>query len=108
MNMAKVKLEQLSEHGALLDRYGASIRILGQRNLVKPDVLAAVDKAVALTAHNKRYVYKKHYVQSLANMATSEPFSTFAFLIPLGKRSPAPSKQQSRHIASRSEHNRRR
>jgi ditrans,polycis-polyprenyl diphosphate synthase len=54
MRMAKVKLEQLSEHGALLDRYGASIRILGQRELVKPDVLAAVDKAVAMTAHNKR------------------------------------------------------
>jgi undecaprenyl pyrophosphate synthase len=56
MSMAKVKLEQLAEHGALLDRYGASIRILGQRNLVKKDVLAAVDKAVALTAHNKKYV----------------------------------------------------
>lgn len=56
MRMAKVKLDQLSEHGALLDRYGASIRILGQRNLVKPDVLEAIDKAVALTAKNKRQV----------------------------------------------------
>jgi ditrans,polycis-polyprenyl diphosphate synthase len=55
MSMAKVKLEQLAEHGALLDRYGASIRVLGQRELMKKDVLAAVDKAVAITAHNKRY-----------------------------------------------------
>jgi ditrans,polycis-polyprenyl diphosphate synthase len=54
MAMAKVKLVQLSEHGALLDRYGASIRILGQRNLVKNDVLEAIDKAVAMTAHNKK------------------------------------------------------
>ena len=54
MKMAKVKLEQMSEHGALLDRYGASIRILGQRELVRPDVLEAVDKAVAMTAHNNR------------------------------------------------------
>jgi ditrans,polycis-polyprenyl diphosphate synthase len=56
MSMAKVKLEQLAEHGALLDRYGASIRVLGQRDLMKKDVLAAVDRAVARTAHNKKYV----------------------------------------------------
>lgn len=55
MDMAKLKLQQLSEHGALLDRYGACIRILGQRELVKPDVLEAIDKAVALTAGNKKY-----------------------------------------------------
>lgn len=55
MDMAKVKLSQLAQHGALLDRYGAAIRIIGQRELVKPDVLEAVDRAVALTAGNKRY-----------------------------------------------------
>ena len=55
MSMAKVKLLQLAEHGALLDRYGASVRVLGQRELISPDVLMAVDKAVAMTAHNKRY-----------------------------------------------------
>ena len=52
MEMAKVKLSQLAQHGELLDRYGASIRILGQRDLVKPDVLEAVDKAVELTKRN--------------------------------------------------------
>lgn len=55
MEMAKTKLRQLSEHGALLDRYGASIRILGQRDLVKPDVLEAIDRAVELTAGNNKY-----------------------------------------------------
>lgn len=55
MAMAKLKLSQLSQHGALLDRYGASIRILGQRDHLKPDVLEAIDKAVAMTAHNKRW-----------------------------------------------------
>ncbi len=54
MDMAKLKLSQLSQHGDLLDRYGASIRILGKRELVKPDVLEAVDKAVELTRKNKR------------------------------------------------------
>ena len=52
MDMAKVKLIQLSQHGDLLDRYGASIRILGQRELVKPDVLAAIDRAVEMTSRN--------------------------------------------------------
>lgn len=52
MEMAKVKLSQLAQHGDLLDRYGASVRILGQRDLVKPDVLEAIDRAVELTKRN--------------------------------------------------------
>lgn len=56
MDMAKVKLSQLAQHGDLLERYGASIRILGQRDLVKQDVLDAIDDAVALTSKHKRYV----------------------------------------------------
>ena len=56
MNMAKVKLTQISQHGELLDRYGAAIRVLGQRELVKQDVLDAIDEAVNLTKHNKRSV----------------------------------------------------
>jgi len=55
MDMAKVKLSQLAQHGELLDRYGASVRILGQKNLVKPDVLEAMDEAENLTKHNKMY-----------------------------------------------------
>ncbi|KAI9845999.1 MAG: cis-prenyltransferase [Sclerophora amabilis] len=56
MDMAKVKLLQLSQHGDLLERYGASIRILGQRDLVKQDVLEAIKQAVELTSHNKRCI----------------------------------------------------
>lgn len=52
MEMAKVKLSQLAQHGDLLDRYGASIRVLGRRELVKPDVLEAIDRAVDITSRN--------------------------------------------------------
>ncbi|KAL9099433.1 MAG: hypothetical protein Q9163_005069 [Psora crenata] len=52
MDMAKVKLAQLVHHGDLLDRYGACIRIIGQRELIKPDVLEAMDRAVNMTKRN--------------------------------------------------------
>ena len=53
MDIAKVKLSQLAQHGDLLDRYGASVRVLGQRELLKPDVIEAMDRAVNLTRGNK-------------------------------------------------------
>ncbi|KAI9806152.1 MAG: cis-prenyltransferase [Piccolia ochrophora] len=53
MGMAKLKLSQVIQHGDLLDRYGASIRFLGEREMVKPDVMKAIDRAVELTSHNK-------------------------------------------------------
>ncbi|KAI9761479.1 MAG: hypothetical protein M4579_000989 [Chaenotheca gracillima] len=56
MDMAHVKLKQLTQHGDLLDRYGACIRILGERDMVKPDLLDAINKAVELTSHNKKAV----------------------------------------------------
>lgn len=56
MDMAKIKLTQLSQHGDLLDRYGAKVRILGQTNLLKPDVLEAMNRAVETTAHNDRTI----------------------------------------------------
>ena len=56
MEMAKVKLVQFSQHGDLLDRYGACIRVIGQRELVKPDVLEAIDRAVDMTKHNKKAI----------------------------------------------------
>ncbi|KAJ5707084.1 hypothetical protein N7488_006885 [Penicillium malachiteum] len=52
MDMAKVKLSQMAQHGDLLDRYGARVRVLGRLDLLKPDVLAAVNKAVDLTSRN--------------------------------------------------------
>lgn len=56
MDMAKTKLVQMSQHGALFDRYGASVRILGDRSLVREDVIREVDRAVDMTAHNDQAV----------------------------------------------------
>ena len=56
MEMAKTKLSQLAQHGDLLDRYGASVRVLGQRELLKEDVLEAMDRAMDLTKGNREAV----------------------------------------------------
>lgn len=54
MQLAKVKLEQLTKHGDILDRYGAAVRVLGQRDLIRKDVLEVVDRAVDMTKYNKQ------------------------------------------------------
>ncbi|EWC44070.1 hypothetical protein DRE_07205 [Drechslerella stenobrocha 248] len=54
MDIAKIKLSQLSQHGDLLDRYGAKIRILGHRSLVNQEVLEAMDRAMELTKSNDK------------------------------------------------------
>jgi len=100
MAMAKLKLGQLSEHGALLDRYGASIRILGQRNLVKPDVLEAIDRAVALTAKNDKYAIILHTVLYQANFTPPEPYLTSAFPTLRGTRSQALLRRRSKRTVS--------
>lgn len=56
MQLAKVKLEQLTNYGHILDRYGARVRVLGQREMIRADVLEVVDKAVARTKHNNKLV----------------------------------------------------
>jgi ditrans,polycis-polyprenyl diphosphate synthase len=56
MQLAKVKLEQLTTYGDVLDRYGAAVRVIGQRELLRDDVLQVVDKAVARTRHNNKAV----------------------------------------------------
>lgn len=58
MDMAKVKLSQLAQHGELLERYGAKLEFLGQRDMIRPDVLEAIDKAIKLTAGNGKCVLK--------------------------------------------------
>lgn len=55
MDIAKIKLGQLSQHGDLMDRYGACIKVLGQTSMLNPDVIAAVNKAVEMTKHNNKY-----------------------------------------------------
>ncbi|KAL9067743.1 MAG: hypothetical protein Q9157_006707 [Trypethelium eluteriae] len=54
MEIAKVKLSQMSQHGDLMDRYGASIRIIGRRDLLREDVKVELDKAAALTKDNNK------------------------------------------------------
>lgn len=82
MNMAKVKLAQLAQHGDLLDRYGASVRVLGQRELVKPDVLEAIDRAVNMTRTNDKAIlnvcfpYTSHHEITTAIRNTVIDYST--------------------------------
>ncbi|CAG7937122.1 unnamed protein product [Penicillium salamii] len=52
MEIAKVKLSQMAQHGDILDRYGARVDVLGRLDLLKPDVLEAVNKAVDMTSRN--------------------------------------------------------
>nr|CAD21109.1 probable cis-prenyltransferase [Neurospora crassa] len=56
MQLAKVKLEQLIQHGELLERYGASVRVLGERDLLSDDVLEVIDRAVSTTKNNKKCI----------------------------------------------------
>ena len=55
LDMAKVKLTQLAQHGELLERYGAKMQFLGQRDMIRADVLEQVDKAIDMTKDNRRY-----------------------------------------------------
>lgn len=54
MEIAKIKLSQLCQHGDLMDRYGASLRVLGNLPLLRRDVLEVIEKATEMTKHNKK------------------------------------------------------
>ncbi|CAZ82144.1 unnamed protein product [Tuber melanosporum] len=56
MEIAKIKLSQLCQHGELMDRYGASLRILGHRSLLRQDVLEAIEQATEMTKHNDKAI----------------------------------------------------
>jgi len=56
MDMAKVKLSQMAQHGEVLERYGARLNFLGQRNMVRSDVLEVIDQAIAMTEKNGRAI----------------------------------------------------
>lgn len=56
MDMAKTKLVQMSAHGELFERYGAKVKVLGDRELIREDVLKQVDKAVEMTKDNGKAV----------------------------------------------------
>lgn len=56
MDIAKIRLSQVCAHGDIMDRYGASLRILGQKSLVREDVLEAINRATQMTRNNKRAI----------------------------------------------------
>ncbi|QIW99198.1 hypothetical protein AMS68_004716 [Peltaster fructicola] len=56
MDMAKTKLVQMAQHGEIFDRYGAQLNVLGDRSLLRPDVLKSIERAVQMTAHNNKAV----------------------------------------------------
>lgn len=56
MEIAKIKLHQLCQHGDLLDRYGVKLQMLGQLDLVREDVLEVIDEAIEITKDNRKYV----------------------------------------------------
>jgi ditrans,polycis-polyprenyl diphosphate synthase len=56
MQLAKMKLEQLTNHGDILDRYGARVRVIGQRDLIRADVLEVAERAMNMTRNNKLWV----------------------------------------------------
>ena len=52
MSMAKTKMTQLSQHGELLERYGACVRVLGRRDLLRPDLVKVIERTEKLTKNN--------------------------------------------------------
>ncbi|KAH7156779.1 Decaprenyl diphosphate synthase-like protein [Dactylonectria macrodidyma] len=83
MQLAKVKLEQLTNYGHILDRYGARVRVLGQREMIRGDVLEVVDKAVARTKHNNKAVLNICFpYTSRAEMTTAVKSTVQEFLAP--------------------------
>ncbi len=78
MDIMKVKLSQITQHGDLLDRYGASVRILGQKDLLKPDVLEAIDKAVEMTRGNGEVILNVCFPYTSRDEITTAIKSTVA------------------------------
>jgi ditrans,polycis-polyprenyl diphosphate synthase len=70
MSLMKLKLMQMSEHGELFERYGASVRILGERDLLAPDVLEAIDRAEEITKNNKAAILNVCFPYTARNEIT--------------------------------------
>ncbi|KAF3766358.1 Undecaprenyl diphosphate synthase [Cryphonectria parasitica EP155] len=52
MLLAKTKLAQLVQHGELMERYDARIKICGKQELIPDDVMEIMNKAVEATSKN--------------------------------------------------------
>lgn len=60
MEIAKFKLNQICQHGDLLDRFGVKLRVLGQLDLVREDVREVIDEAIDITKDNNKYYSLKY------------------------------------------------
>lgn len=56
MSLAETKLVEISKHGAFLDQHGIRLNALGRRELLPPNVRAAVEKAEEMTRKNSKAV----------------------------------------------------
>lgn len=56
MLLAKTKLAQLVQHGELMERYDARLKICGKRELIPDDVMEIMNRAVEATSKNHGYV----------------------------------------------------
>ncbi|BGP44273.1 cis-prenyltransferase [Rhodotorula kratochvilovae] len=54
MAMARTRLVEICQHGALLQQYGIQIRVLGRRELLPLDVQDSYTQAEAMTANNTK------------------------------------------------------
>ncbi|KAG9293280.1 hypothetical protein G9A89_010651 [Geosiphon pyriformis] len=57
MELARARLKDLYENQELIDKYGVSIRILGNTSLLPEDLRSEMEKAVELTKHNTRAIF---------------------------------------------------
>lgn len=55
MEVAKVRLSQLCQHGELMDRYGANLRVLGNLGLLRSDLQEVIAQVTEITKHNNKY-----------------------------------------------------
>lgn len=66
MLLAKTKMAQLVQHGELLERYDARIKICGKPGLIPDDVMEVINKAVDATSKNNGHVYHLFILSHLA------------------------------------------
>ncbi|GJE99907.1 undecaprenyl diphosphate synthase family protein [Phanerochaete sordida] len=56
MALAESKLIEISKHGAMLDQHGIRLNALGRRDMLPPNVRAAVEKAEEMTRKNNKAI----------------------------------------------------
>lgn len=55
MDLALMGFSQLSQHRGLLQQYNAKFCFSGEKALLRPDVVEAIEKAIEMTKNNTGY-----------------------------------------------------